>query len=167
MASLVRRLLDRAPVSAAKGSRPKPADSRPYRRQSETGPEMVTTTDTHRQTWRQVGWIGQTGAFYSLDEKPSLTEPGSFSPLWFIAHADRLDDAPALPRRGDAVEAWLKACRDDHSRDHDTQWDVIDQLLDTYRLHADTGTPLDEHVCEGGTVDDCASCYDAKEAGRG
>lgn len=73
-------------------SAPKPPDTRPYRRESETGPEMVTTTDDYRQTWRQVGWLGQTGAFYSLDEKPHLTEPGSFSPLYFIAFADRRDD---------------------------------------------------------------------------
>lgn len=86
MPSLVRRLLDRP------GSRPKPADTRPYRRQSEPGPEKTTRTDTARQTWRQVGWLGQSGAFYSLDERPSETEAGSFSPLWFIARADRLDD---------------------------------------------------------------------------
>jgi len=37
-------------------------------------------------TFRQVGWHGQTGAFYSLDEDPSRHEPGSFGPLWILAH---------------------------------------------------------------------------------
>lgn len=159
MASLVRQLLDRA------AGRPRPADTRPYRRQSEPGPEKTTRTDTARQVWRQVGWLGQSGAFYALDERPSETEAGSFSPLWFIARAERIDDVPELPRRGDAVEAWLKRQRDSiRVQDaYDARWvALLDELLDAYRLHADTGTPLHEHCCEGGNVDDCAGCYDAK-----
>lgn len=63
--------------------------------------------------------------------------------------------AARRPRRGDQVEAWLKAQRDDH-RDADRgQWTVLDNLLDRYRLHADTGTPLDGHVCEARVVGDC------------
>lgn len=160
MPNLVRRILDRG--------LPKPVDRRPYRRQSEPGPEKTTRTDTARQVWRQVGWLGQSGAFYSLDEKPHLTEPGSFSPLYFIAFADRLDDlAPPLPRRGDHVEAWLKQQRD-ACFGHASTYNAVDGLLDDYRLHADTGTPLDQHCCEGGNVDDCAGCHDAKKgAGRG
>lgn len=154
MPNLVRRILDHGA--------PKPVDRRPYRRQSEHGPEKTTRTDTARQVWRQVGWIGQSGAFYALDERPSLTERGSFSPLWFIAHAERLDEQPPLPRRDDAVAAWLKAQRD-AAADYPQAYDVIDQLLDEYRLHADTGTPLHEHCCEGGNIDDCAGCYDTKE----
>jgi hypothetical protein len=46
------------------------------------------------------------------------------------------------PRRGDAVEAWLKAKRDLFCETHDSQWEVIDDLLGAYRLHADTGAPL-------------------------
>lgn len=52
-----------------------------------------------------------------------------------------------MPARGDAVEAWLKAQRDacfGHASTHN----VVDGLLDEYRLHADTGTPLHEHACE-------------------
>lgn len=63
------------------------------------------------------------------------------------------------PHRGDAVEAWLKAQRDRDSRGT-VRWDVLDDALDLYRLHADTGTPLGEHVCEG------RGC-DCGEAGRG
>lgn len=63
------------------------------------------------------------------------------------------------PRRGDAVETWLKAQRD-ACFGHATTYNAIDGLLDEYRLHADTGTPLDEHACENGNVDDCHGCYE-------
>jgi hypothetical protein len=84
-----------------------------------------------------------------------------------LTHSGPSYNPPPLPRRGDAVEAWLKAQRDEFSEQHDTQWDVIDHLLGTYRLHADTRTPLHEHVCPPGPDDDCAGCYDAREARRG
>lgn len=68
------------------------------------------------------------------------------------------------PRRGDPFEAWLKEQRDDH-RDADRgQWTVLDNLLDRYRLHADTGTPLGEHVCETRVVGDC-ECLEQPAAG--
>ena len=73
---------------------------------------------------------------------------------------DALDARPVVgeqpdthaPLRGDAVEAWLKAQRDRDSRDT-VRWEVLDDALDAYRLHADTGTPLSEHVCEGDGCD--------------
>lgn len=74
-------------------------------------------------------------------------------------NADRDGQPDPLPRRGDHVEQWLKAQRDAAS-DYPTQWEAADGLLDLYRLHADAGTPLDQHVCEGGNADDCAGCYD-------
>ena len=43
---------------------------------------MRTHTLTGVQIWQQVGWRGQTGAFYRLDEDPAPTEPGSFAPVW-------------------------------------------------------------------------------------
>lgn len=73
---------------------------------------------------------------------------------------------PPLPRRGDHVEAWLKKQRDEFERG-DSVWPILDYVVDQYRLHADTRTPLDQHCCEGGNVDDCADCYDAKEDSRG
>jgi len=57
-----------------------------------------------------------------------------------------MDQEDSLPRRGDAVEAWLKTQRDRHPRD--SSWWVLDELLDDYRLHADTSTPLAEDVEE-------------------
>jgi hypothetical protein len=56
-----------------------------------------------------------------------------------------------LPARGDNVEAWLKRARDAYSpygKEGD-YFRLLDDLLDDYRLHADTGTPLAEHACEG------------------
>lgn len=64
-----------------------------------------------------------------------------------------------LPVRGDHIDQWLRAQRDKY-QSCDSQWDVIDTVLDHYRLHADTGTPLDEHVCEGRVVGDC-ECLEA------
>jgi hypothetical protein len=64
---------------------------------------------------------------------------------------------PPQPARGDAFEAWLKAARDVHSDRYGVTpaWFVLDDLLDSYRLHADTGTPLTEHVCDGRVIGDC------------
>lgn len=64
------------------------------------------------------------------------------------------------PQRGDAVEAWLKARRDQH-REQTDDWFFLDELLNDYRLHADTRTPLDQHACEDGNIDDCLGCYQA------
>ncbi|MEV3947000.1 hypothetical protein AB0K57_04960 [Streptomyces halstedii] len=71
-----------------------PPNTRPHRPMHATGPEITVTTDTDRLVLRQVGWIGQTGAFYSLDENPlgDGHEKGGVAPLYFPAHADRLDD---------------------------------------------------------------------------
>lgn len=56
---------------------------------------------------------------------------------------------PFQPRRGDAVATWLKAGRDQYpSGSH--HYMAMDLLLEDYRLHADTGTPLDQHACEPG-----------------
>jgi hypothetical protein len=61
--------------------------------------------------------------------------------------------AAPLPRRGDAVEAWLRAHRDRHaSVTRDPEWEALDWVLDDYRLHADTGTPLGQEAC------DCGHC---------
>jgi hypothetical protein len=74
-----------------------------------------------------------------------------------VVHEEELE-GPSIPRRGDAVEQWLKAQRDQH-REQTDDWFHIDGLLDEYRLHADTGTPLHQHVCEGNNnADDCHGC---------
>jgi len=68
-----------------------PADRRPYWLASQAGEERITHTMDSRQTWRQIGWHGQSGAFYGLDEDPSAHEPGSFGPLWLL-----VDDEPPI-----------------------------------------------------------------------
>jgi hypothetical protein len=69
-------------------------------------------------------------------------------------HPDGLDNAQmwslqeaikAQARRGDAVEAWIKRHRDEYQSGH-SDWIAMDALLDDYRAHADTGTPLNEDV---------------------
>lgn len=54
------------------------------------------------------------------------------------------------PRRGDTVEAWIKRQRDSYHRKERygeaDVWYALDHLLDNYRLHADTGTNLNEEV---------------------
>jgi hypothetical protein len=52
-----------------------------------------------RVTYRQVGWIGGTGAMYALHENPAPTEPGSFAPLWREICSDRIEpDRPGGAR---------------------------------------------------------------------
>jgi len=63
---------------------------------------------------------------------------------------------PHAPCRGSDVEAWLKRKRDEHdgpdSGHIDEAWYALDDLLDDYRLHADTGVPLGDEVM--GPTDD-------------
>jgi hypothetical protein len=51
---------------------------------SAPGDELRTMTLDSNQLWRQVGWWGQSGAFYALGEKPGKHEPGSFQPLYAL-----------------------------------------------------------------------------------
>lgn len=76
-----------------------------------------------------------------------------------VTHSGPGYDLPVLPRRGDAVEAWLKTQRDDNRDTGRGVWTTLNDLLDLYRLHADTGTPLTEHVCEGRVAGDC-ECFE-------
>ena len=65
--------------------------------------------------------------------------------------ADNIEPAPPehTPRRGDDVEHWIKRYRDAYGQIGASDvWVVIDDLLDEYRLHCDTGTPLHQEVSE-------------------
>lgn len=46
-----------------------------------------------------------------------------------------------FPRRDDDVAVWLKTRRDEY-RESSLTYDAIDNLLDEWRLRADTGTEL-------------------------
>jgi hypothetical protein len=45
----------------------------------------------YRLIQRQVGWRGQSGAFYPLDQPPYGIERGSFSPMYVTVEADRIE----------------------------------------------------------------------------
>ncbi len=68
-------------------------------------------------------------------------------------------DTTPLPRRGDDFDHWLRDQRDQREQADPIGQHVIDDLLDRYRLHADTGTPLNEHVCSGQVIGDC-DCFE-------
>ena len=44
-----------------------------------------------REQHRQVGWIGQTGRLYVMGDDPSKTERGSFSPVYQVIEADKVE----------------------------------------------------------------------------
>lgn len=50
--------------------------------------------------------------------------------------------------RGDDIEAWLRHWRDRYESGA-IIWYVLDDMLDDYREHADTGTLLGEKVRRG------------------
>lgn len=72
-----------------------------------------------------------------------------------------VDDCPGCEadgfraRRGDVFDRWLKLQRDDPDTDPETS-QIVGDLLNRWRLHADTGTPLDRRARECLTGDcDC------------
>jgi hypothetical protein len=99
-------------------------------------------TERHGSGCVQCGIVWPCPTFKALDVAAETPQP----------------ETQAAPRRGDAVDQWLTAQRNKHgwkgSNDR-TLFDALDNVLDQYRLHADTGTPLGDHVCEGTTVGDC------------
>jgi len=61
--------------------------------------------------------------------------------------------SPYYPQRNDAVDQWIKLYRDLH--DSGTrEWSLLDDLLDDYRLLADTGKPLPGPTLAPQTVSD-------------
>lgn len=87
------------------GSKPTPPDHRPYRLQSEPGDETTCYVidpagRVFRKVLRQIGWQGQSGAFYALSEdaKPSHHEPGSWAPIHVVAHSDEVSVGDVLDR---------------------------------------------------------------------
>lgn len=43
---------------------------------------LIEGKDGINVTFRKVGWLGQSGRFYTNEENPAPTEPGSFSPVY-------------------------------------------------------------------------------------
>lgn len=81
-----------------------PPDVRPYWPTSQPGDRKVTVHRRNRQVWKQVGWHGQSGAFYALGEDPSRHEPGSFATLWVLA-----EDEPIVQSLSDELRGKTEA----------------------------------------------------------
>lgn len=69
------------------------------------------------------------------------------------AAVEVIDAEPHRAKRDDEVAAWIKRCRDGYAPGKRTPegaaiYQTLDMLLDDYRLHADTGTPLSEDAPE-------------------
>lgn len=108
---------------------------------------------------------------------PDHLDSNSAEGSWISCHCDVADDmerradevrqpdTKTRPARGDAFEAWLKAQRDEYEVRSSPQWHALDEVLDTYRLHADTGTPLDQHACDGPHCD-CPPAASSAVPGR-
>lgn len=89
--------------------------------------------------WEQVGkayeWYGPGGG---REDTGALQN----AQLWSLQQAIH-----AQAVRGGAVESWLKRRRDEYldvSEGRTGAWYALDELLDDYREHADTGVPLDQ-----------------------
>jgi hypothetical protein len=63
-----------------------------------------------------------------------------------------------IPKRGDACEAWLKSQRDAllYGCIGDETYQLLDELLEDYRRHADLKMPLSETVYDLPAEDDAA-----------
>lgn len=61
-------------------------------------------------------------------------------------------DCDYQPQREDGFEVWLRSMREEFL-ENTNEWNTVDYLLDQYKLHSQTRTPLDEHAC--GPLCDC------------
>lgn len=110
----------------------------------------------------QIKWAADQAASFQAYKR--RTDPtAEVEGAWPLVPYREPAPAPDQPIRGDAVEAWLKQQRDRHLDDYgrNPEWYALDDLLDTYRLHADTRTPLNEHICEGRIASECDCPDDA------
>jgi hypothetical protein len=116
---------------------------------------MTATTEPRRATEREIElakeWVRANNEVHPEGWDPT-SEPEYTEALEIIIFASGGRYAPAgehRAMRGDNVDAWLKRHRETY-RGADGAltgaWYVIDALLDDYRDHADTGTPLTEPV---------------------
>lgn len=76
-----------------------PPNNRPNRSLSCDGPELTHFTHNgYVETLRQVGWHGQSGDFYALDEPAVPHEPGSVGPLYAVVDCEPIVSGdPARP----------------------------------------------------------------------
>lgn len=82
-----------------------PINERPYMGPGAPGfgKEMHTTTEDAVQHWRQIGWLGQSGAFYAFSERPMNHEPGGWSPLWtMLENEPKVSDTDCVDKYGNS-----------------------------------------------------------------
>lgn len=93
------------------------------------------------RVWEQLGKAYEWYLGHNADRPDGLDN----AQFWSLQEAIKAD-----ARRGDPVAEWLKRKRDQHDGPNsghiDEAWYAIDALLDDYREHADTGTPLSRDV---------------------
>lgn len=113
----------------------------------------IVVTPAMAETWTESTLTGSLAG--SVGVLLTAMEPDARAEL--AAHLLGLPTAEAIRDEytGGAwrqVEAFLKARRDEHTRDDHTYttsgaaWDALNDLLDDFREHMHTGTPLDQTV---------------------
>lgn len=94
---------------------------------------------TGLEVWEQVGKAYEWYIHGSPSDHPAGLDDAQ---LWSLKQA-----VQAQAERGSRVETWIKEWRDAYQKDASpTAWFAIDDLLNDYREHADTGTPLSQVV---------------------
>jgi hypothetical protein len=112
---------------------------------TETGEQVLTDEVLAAQGWAYGlgAWeqIGKAYEWYLNEGRGDHPSGLDNAQMWSLQEAIK-----AHARRGDPVAEWIKRFRDQYRYPSDPRWDVLDTLLDDYRAHADTGTPLSEDV---------------------
>lgn len=79
--------------------------------------------------------------------------PGYGRLATYRATLRQVEEPPDPEPVDDAFATWIKAKRDEYADGsghpvHPQRWDTLDSLLDQYREHRATGTPLDQPLSE-------------------
>jgi DNA polymerase III subunit epsilon len=113
--------------------------------------------DAHQLHGWQIKWAAEQARSFRAHRAGQGLPVDDIREEWPLVPFTVPAPVPHQPARGDAVEGWLKQQRDRHLDGYgrNPEWYALDGLLDEYRLHAATGTPLGEHVCEGQVAGDC------------
>jgi hypothetical protein len=113
---------------------------------TEPGEQVLTDEVLAAQGWayglRAWDQLGKAYEWYLSEGRGDHPDGLDNAQMWSLQEAIK-----AHARRGDPVDAWIKRHRDAFPAGTDG-WHDMDALLDDYREHADTGTPLTE-VAQG------------------
>ena len=106
--------------------------------------KLHETSEMRLFTWDRANASRRHGHWHDVMRERARAVLAAASPAPVVAPADHRAD------RGDQVAAWIKRRRDEWGGPGFGEWESLNCLLDDYRLHADTGTPLNEDADEGG-----------------